>query len=253
MNSALRTLAVKVPAITVFFWILKILSTTVGETFADFLNQTLGWGLSGTSIAMSLFLIIVLAVQLSLRRYVPAVYWLAIVTISTVGTLLTDWLHDGLGVENWQAIIVFAIALSATLTTWLVKERTLAMKSINTRGREAFYWLAMLFTFALGTAGGDIFLDDMGIPLSITFIGFAVALILLLILWRVGVVGNVLSFWIACVLTRPLGAALGDLLSLPADETGLGWGAANTSYLFLAIIAGLVVYLSITKRDQIKS
>lgn len=252
MNIDTRALAVKVPAITAFFWIIKILATTVGETFADFLNQTLGWGLSGTAVAMTLFLVVVLVVQFSLRRYVPAVYWLAIVTISTVGTLLTDWMHDGLGVENWQAIIIFAIALAVTLTIWFAKERTLAMKSINTRGREAFYWLAMLFTFALGTAGGDIFLDDMGIPLTITLIGFAVALLLLLILWRVGLIGSVLAFWIACVLTRPLGAALGDLLSLPTDETGLGWGAAATSYLFLAIIAGLIVFLSITKRDQIK-
>jgi uncharacterized membrane-anchored protein len=253
MTSDSRTLAVKVPAITAFFWIIKILATTVGETFADFLNQTLGWGLSGTAVAMTLFLVVVLVVQFSLRRYIPAVYWLAIVTISTVGTLLTDWTHDGLGVENWQAIIVFAIALAITLIVWYLKERTLAMKSINTRPREAFYWLAMLFTFALGTAGGDIFLDDMGIPLTVTLIGFALALLLLLVLWRVGVVGSVLAFWIACVLTRPLGAALGDLLSSPADETGLGWGAATTSYLFLAIIAGLIVYMSITKRDQIKA
>jgi len=253
VNSDSRTLAVKVPAITAFFWAIKILATTVGETFADFLNQTLGWGLSGTAVAMTLFLVVVLAIQFSLRRYIPTIYWLAIVTISTVGTLLTDWMHDGLGIENWQAIIMFAIALAVTLVAWFAKERTLAMKSINTRGREAFYWVAMLFTFALGTAGGDIFLDDMGIPLTITFIGFAVALLLLLILWRVGVVGSVLAFWIACVLTRPLGAALGDLLSLPTDETGLGWGAATTSYIFLAIIAALVVYLSISKRDQIKS
>jgi hypothetical protein len=252
VNSESRALAVKVPAITAFFWIIKILATTVGETFADFLNQTLGWGLSGTALAMTLFLVVVLVVQFSLRRYIPAVYWLAIVTISTVGTLLTDWLHDGVGVENWQSIIVFAIALALTLLIWFATERTLAMKSINTRVREAFYWLAMLFTFALGTAGGDIFLDDMGLPLTITFIGFAVALLVLLVLWRVGVVGSVLAFWIACVLTRPLGAALGDLLSLPTDETGLGWGAAITSYIFLAIIAALVMYLSMSKRDQIK-
>ena len=242
---------VKVPAITIFFWIIKILATTVGETFADYLNQTLGWGLSGTALAMSLFLVIVLIVQFSLRKYIPAIYWLAIVTISTVGTLLTDYLHDGLGVENWQAIIIFAIALAATLILWFAKERTLAMKSINTRGREAFYWLAMLFTFALGTAGGDVFLDDLGIPLFTTFVGFALALVILAVLWKMKTVGSVLAFWIACVLTRPLGAALGDLLAQPRQDTGLGLGATLTSAIFFIVIVGLVTYLSVSKRDQI--
>lgn len=242
---------VKVPAITVFFWIIKILSTTVGETFADYLNGTLGWGLSNTALAMTGFLIVVLIVQFSLRKYVPAVYWLTIVAISTVGTLLTDWMHDGLGVENWQAIIGFAIALAATLIIWFAKERTLAMKSINTREREAFYWLAMLFTFTLGTAGGDIFQDDLGVPLLLTLLGFTVALVVVIVLWRTKVIGSVLAFWIACVLTRPLGAALGDLLSQPAKDTGLGFGATTTSVVFLVVIAALVTYLSITKRDQV--
>jgi uncharacterized membrane-anchored protein len=200
---------------------------------------------------MSIFLVAVLVVQFSLRRYIPAVYWLTIVSISTVGTLLTDWMHDQLGIENWQAIVLFSVALALTLILWFAKERTLAMKSINTRGREAFYWVAMLFTFALGTAGGDVFLDDLGIPLTETLIGFAVALLLLLLLWRLRVVGSVLAFWIACVLTRPLGAALGDLLSLPTDETGLGWGSQMTSGIFLIVIVILVTYLSFSKRDRI--
>ncbi len=228
------------------------MSTTVGETFADLLNTQLGLGLSMTALIMTGILILILIAQFSLRQYVPAVYWLAIVAISTVGTLLTDYLHDGLGVENWQAIIVFAICLIVVLLVWFLREKSLAMKSINTRRREAFYWLAMLFTFALGTAGGDIFLDDLGIPLLATFIGFAVALGLLALLWRIKAVGAAVAFWIACVLTRPLGAALGDLLAQPASDSGLGFGTATISFIFLALIVGLVTYLSISKRDQIR-
>lgn len=243
----------KVPAITAFFWIIKILSTTVGETFADYLNDTLGFGLGNTALIMSGALVVILAVQFAVKRYIPGIYWLAIVTISTVGTLITDNLHDGLGVENWQAIIGFGAALLATFAVWFRRERSLEMKSITTPAREAFYWLAVLFTFALGTAGGDVFLDDLGLPLIWTFVGFAAAIALVWVCWKRGLLGNVSAFWIAYVLTRPLGAALGDLLSLPKAETGLGFGPTVTSVIFLTLILGLVAFLSVTKRDRIKA
>lgn len=247
-----RQLMTKVPAVTAYFWIIKVLSTTVGETFADYLNSTLGFGLTGTTWAMTAVLAVLLAVQFSTRRYLPAVYWPTIVAISTVGTLITDSMHDGLGVENWQAIIGFGLALIATFVLWFRREGTLQMKSINSRSREAFYWVAILMTFALGTAGGDIFLDDFGLPLLSTFIGFAVAIALVTLAWRLKWLGGVSAFWIAYVLTRPLGAALGDLLSQPRADTGLGLGATTTSLIFLVAIAALVSFLGITKRDQIK-
>ena len=246
-----REMLAKVPAITAFFWIIKLLSTTVGETFADYLNETLGLGLGNTAAVMSILLLVILVIQFVLRRYMPLVYWLAIVAISTVGTLITDNLHDGFGVENWQSIVIFAIALTLTRALWSRTERSLEMKSITTTKREAFYWLAILFTFALGTAGGDIFADDLGLPLATSLIGFSVTLALVWALWRFKILGSITAFWIAYILTRPLGAALGDLLSQPKADTGLGLGATNTSLIFLAAIAGLVAYLSVSKRDRL--
>ena len=243
--------AVKVPAITAFFWIIKILSTTVGETFADYLNDTLGFGLGNTALIMTGALVVILVIQFATKRYTPAVYWLSIVAISTVGTLITDNLHDGLGVANWESIIIFGVALIVTFVIWHQREGSLEMKSINTRKREAFYWLAILFTFALGTAAGDIFLDDLGIPLIYTLFGFAVALVLVWYAWKKRILSPVSSFWIAYVLTRPLGAATGDLLSQPTKDTGLGLGPTNTSIVFLVLIAALVTYLSISKKDRL--
>jgi uncharacterized membrane-anchored protein len=242
---------IKVPAVTAFFWIIKILSTTVGETFADYLNETLGFGLTKTALVMTLALAVALIIQMSVDRYIPTIYWITIVLISTVGTLLTDTLHDNFNVQNWQSIAIFAIALITTFVIWQKREGSLEMKSINTRAREGFYWLAILFTFALGTAGGDIFLDDLGVALKYSLIGFAIALTIVWALWRGKQINHVATFWIAYILTRPLGAATGDFLSLPKDETGLGLGATTTSVIFLALIAGLVTYLTVSKKDRL--
>jgi uncharacterized membrane-anchored protein len=250
-SSSAKELLVKVPAITAFFWIIKILSTTVGETFADYLNQNLGFGLTKTALVIAIALLFILSIQVSVTRYIPFIYWLTIVLISTVGTLLTDTLHDNFNVQNWQSIIIFSIALLVTFAIWQRREGSLEMKSINTRKREGFYWLAILFTFALGTAGGDIFLDDFGVALKYSLIGFAIALTFVWALWKGKKINHVAAFWIAYVLTRPLGAATGDFLSLPKDETGLGLGATTTSVIFLALIAGLVTYLTLSKKDRI--
>lgn len=242
---------VKVPAITVFFWIIKVLSTTIGETFADYLNDTLGFGLSKTSVVMTCALLISLGVQLTRTKYVPAVYWTTIILISTVGTLITDTLHDTYNVQNWQTIIVFSIALITTFALWFKRESTLEMKSISTLSREIYYWFAILFTFALGTAGGDIFLDDLGVPLIRTMTGFAIAILIIGLLWKKKVLSQVSAFWIAYVLTRPLGASIGDFLSQPKKETGLGLGATTTSFIFLFLITSLVGYLTVSKKDRL--
>ena len=146
----------KVPEVTLIFWVIKVLATTVGETAADFLNVDLGLGLSITSVIMAVLLSIALVVQFRLRKYTPAVYWLAVVLISVVGTLITDNLTDNLGVPLWITTLVFAVALAATFTVWARLEKTLSIHSIFTTRREIFYWLAVLFTFALGTAAGDL-------------------------------------------------------------------------------------------------
>jgi uncharacterized membrane-anchored protein len=248
-----KTLLVKVPAITAFFWIIKILSTTVGETLADYLNSTLGLGDNGTIIVMAVVLAVLLAAQLLLSKYVPSTYWATIVAVSTVGTLITDSMHTNFGWENWQLTILFGVILIAVFAIWWAQEKTLSIKTINTRKREGFYWVAVLATFAMGTAGGDIFLDDLGFPLLQSTFIFAVVIFVIAILWRVKIVGTVVGFWSIYILTRPLGASFGDYLSLGKDEApdALGLGAENVTLVFLSLIVALVLYLSISKRDVI--
>lgn len=142
----------KVPEVTLYFWIIKILCTTVGETAADLLNENLGLGLTATSLIMSVLLVVTLVLQFRVKAYVPGVYWLAVVLISVVGTLVSDNLTDNLGVSLTVTTPVFAGLLAVTFAAWYVSERTLSIHSIRTVRREAFYWLAILFTFALGTS-----------------------------------------------------------------------------------------------------
>jgi len=249
----IKTLLVKVPAITLFFWIIKILSTTVGETLADYLNSTLGLGDNGTIIVMTSVLAVLLAAQLLLTKYIPSVYWATIVAVSTVGTLITDNMHTNFGWQNWQLTILFGVVLIAVFAIWWAQEKTLSIKTINTRKREGYYWVAVLATFAMGTAAGDIFLDDLGFPLLESTFIFLAVIAVIAALWRIKVLGQVFGFWAIYILTRPLGASFGDYLSLSKDEApdALGLGAQNVTLVFLGLIVALVVYLSITKRDVI--
>jgi uncharacterized membrane-anchored protein len=245
-----RQLLNKVPEVTLWFWVIKILATTVGETFADFLAG-LGLGLGGTTVVMTLLLVVVLVAQLRARRYVPGLYWLTVVLISVVGTLITDNLTDVLGVPLAVSTILFAVALAVTFAVWYASEKTLSIHSIVTRRREAFYWLAILFTFALGTAAGDLFAEKLGVGYWPTALIVAVLIAAVAVSHLVFRANAVLTFWIAYVLTRPLGASLGDGLSQPRADGGLGLGTTVTSLLFLLVILVVVTYLSISKRDQI--
>ena len=253
--TTLKSMLVKVPAITLFFWIIKVLSTTVGETLADYLNQNLGLGDNGTIIAMVAVLLILLTVQFTVSEYIPAIYWAAIVAVSTVGTLITDSLHTNFGWENWQLTILFGAVLLVVFVIWWNQEKTLSIKTINTRKREAFYWVAVLATFAMGTAAGDIFLDDLGMPLLQSTFIFLGVIAILAGLWRIEILSSVVGFWSIYILTRPLGASFGDYLSLSKDEApdALDLGAQNVTLVFLGLIVALVIYLSVSKRDVITS
>jgi uncharacterized membrane-anchored protein len=242
----------KVPEVTVYFWIIKVLCTTVGETFADFLNINLGLGLSVTTYVMSAALAIGLVAQFRLPRYVPGAYWLAVVLISIVGTLITDNLSDNFGVPLWISTIFFSVALGVTFSAWYASERTLSIHTIYTRKREAFYWLAILFTFALGTAAGDLLSEGYGLGYWRSGIVFAL-LIGALAFAYYRKANAVLTFWIAYILTRPLGASLGDLMSQKHANGGFGLGTVWTSALFLITILALVVYLSLSRTDQIEA
>ena len=248
-----RTVLNKVPEITIFFWVIKIMCTTIGETAADYVNDTLGLGLTNTTYVAGALLIALLIVQFRLDRYVPTVYWAVVVVISVFGTLITDNMTDQLGVPLVTSTIGFSIILAAVFAVWYAVEHTLSIHSIVSNRREGFYWLAILFTFALGTAAGDLVAEkaSLGYAVSIAIFGAAIAAVAIA---HYGFRMNaVLSFWLAYILTRPLGASIGDFLSQnDPDYGGLGLGPTETSYIFLACILGLVAYLTITKRDRIE-
>jgi uncharacterized membrane-anchored protein len=214
------------------------------------LNETLHLGLTGTTWIMSALLVVALVLQFRRNRYVPGIYWLAVVLISVVGTLITDNLTDKLGVPLVTTTIVFGIALAVTFAAWYAVEKTLSIHSIVTPRREAFYWLAILFTFALGTAAGDLIAEQFGIGYLVSALLFAGLIALVAVSHYLFKLNAVWSFWIAYILTRPLGASLGDYLSQGHDHGGMGLGTVGTSALFLTLILGLVVYLTVTRVDM---
>lgn len=242
------TLLNKVPEVVLLFWIVKILSTTVGETAADFLATNLGLGLTVTSLIMAALLAVVLVFQFRVRRYVPAIYWLAVVLVSVVGTLISDNLVDNVGVPLWATTLAFSIGLAATFAAWWRSEGTLSIHTIVTSRREGFYWLAILFTFALGTSAGDLVSEGLSLG-YLTALGIFGALIALVTLafWKGGL-NAVLAFWTAYVLTRPFGASFGDLLTATKAHGGLGLGTNGTSAIFLTVIVSVVAWFTIQER-----
>jgi uncharacterized membrane-anchored protein len=246
-----RTMLNKVPEITLFFWVIKIMCTTVGETAADYLNDTLGFGLVNTTYLTGALLAVLLLAQFRVRRYIPLIYWSVVVVISVFGTLITDNLTDLHNVPLTTTTPIFAVILAVVFGIWYAVERTLSIHSIVTTRREAFYWLAILFTFALGTAAGDLTAEkfDVGYGISIALFGGLIALVAFV--HYVLHADAVLTFWLAYILTRPLGASIGDEMSQNSHKYGgLGLGTTGTSFIFLGCILALVVYLSVTKRDQ---
>jgi uncharacterized membrane-anchored protein len=242
-NWSLARVMNRVPEVTIAFWVIKIMSTTVGETGADYLAVHVGLGTAVTDGIMAVLLIVSLILQLQARRYVPWRYWLTVVLISVVGTQITDALTDGLDVSLYLSTSVFAVALAAIFAVWYTVERTLSIHTIVTMRRELFYWTAILFTFALGTAAGDLATEALQLGFRVGVFVFG-ALIALVTLSYYRGANPILTFWIAYVLTRPLGASLGDLLSQARTYGGLGLGTIITSAAFLTIIVVLVAAIS---------
>ncbi|RKR73355.1 hypothetical protein [Frondihabitans australicus] len=252
----------KVPEVTVYFWIIKCLCTTIGETMSDNLMTLFAVGgdnaspdqlqvaLYEVSAVTAAVLAVLLIVQFRLRRYVAAVYWSTIVVISVLGTQITD-MFEGQGdvPNNMVAITVVSVTLlGAVFLAWWLVERTLSMHSIRTPRREAFYWLAILTTFATGTAVGDLIAETFSLGYLTTLVVFAGVIALIAAVWRLTPISPVLAFWLAYIMTRPLGASTGDWLSQQGNQ-GLGLGTATTSWLFLAVIVALVAFLQIRKPD----
>ncbi|MEU8689880.1 hypothetical protein [Streptomyces sp. NPDC048665] len=249
-----RLMLNKVPEVTVWFWVIKVLCTTVGESFADWINTQLGVGLVNTAWIFTGVFVVVLAVQLRLKRYVPFPYWLTVVVVSVTGTLYTDILTDQLNVPLWISSAVFSVLLAVVFGVWWARERTLSIHSVTTPPRESFYWLTVLVTFALGTATGDWTLELTGWSPGVSVLLPLGLIAAITALWRFGA-NPVLSFWLAYILTRPLGANIGDWLASPkvaqnpGDPTGLALGTFTTSLIFLALILATVVYLTVTRSD----
>ena len=255
----LRAKLSKVPAITLYFWVIKVLCTTVGETFADFLNGKLGDNLTRTTLVMASVLIVALIVQFRVPEYIPAVYWVAVVLLSVVGTLITDNMVEHFNVTLTTSTIVFSILMLASFGVWLASEKTLSIHSIHTPKREAFYWTAILFTFALGTAAGDLIAEkyNLGYGKSVALFAGLIAVIAVAH-WKFKL-NAILAFWAAYVLTRPLGASSGDLLSQPrqiAEDAdpgtgkGFGLGTTVTSLIFLSAILVVVILMTMQQRRQ---
>ncbi len=240
----------RVPRVTTDFWLIKLMAVTMGETAADYLNVQMGLGLTSTSLIMSAVLALALVWQFAQKKYVPAAYWLSVVLISIVGTLITDNLIDNFHVRLLDTTIAFSVALALTFLLWFRAEGTLSIHSIYTGRREAFYWLAILFTFALGTAAGDLVAEKFALGYLATGVLFGMIILSLSIGYFFLGLDAILGFWLVYILTRPLGASFGDLMSQPAQYGGFGLGTIITSAIFLAAIVAIVIFMSVRHEGE---
>jgi uncharacterized membrane-anchored protein len=238
----------KVPAVTALFWLIKILSTALGEATSDYLVHRFNPYLAviGGFFAFA----VVLAIQFAVRSYIPGVYWLAVVMVAVFGTMAADVLHIEFGVPYVFSTILFAIMLTLVFTAWQRSEGTLSIHSIHTPRREAFYWAAVVATFAMGTAAGDLAAYTAGLGFLSAGLFFAVLFALPGIGYRFFGLNPILAFWFAYVLTRPLGASFADWLGKSRSGGGLGLGDGPVSLVLAILIAALVGYLSVSGVDR---
>ena len=239
--------ALRVPEITAFFWAIKACSTAMGESTSDYLVHAMD-----PKVAVVLGFIAFVAaltIQLSVRRYIAWTYWLAVVGVGVFGTMAADVLHVGFGVPYIASSVLYAVALAAVFVAWQRTEGTLSIHSIDTARRELFYWAAVVATFAMGTAVGDL----TAITVNLGYFGSAILFALVLSIpvlgyFRLGW-NPILSFWLAYVVTRPFGASVADWLGKPSASGGLGLGDGSVALALTAVIVALVAYLALTRRD----
>jgi uncharacterized membrane-anchored protein len=247
MKKQARHLLAKVPEATIFFWIIKILTTGMGETTSDFLAHALN---PAVAVAMGGFgLLIVLALQFSVKKYIPWIYWLAVVMVSIFGTMAADVLHVGLGIPYIVSTAFYAIVLGLIFALWHRTEKTLSIHSIHTARREAFYWAAILATFALGTAAGDMTATTLGLGYFSSGILFAAIFAIPALLYWLFDINAIFAFWFAYIVTRPLGASFADWIGVSTNRGGLDFGTGQISLLLGIIILILVIYVSFTHED----
>ena len=245
-DSPTRAVLTKVPEITAIFWVLKLLTTGMGESMSDFLGSKSvpiagAIGIFGLGFAIWL--------QLRQREYRAPIYWFAVMMVAIFGTMMADAIHDGASIPYSETTTVFAVIMAAIFLWWYRSEGTLSIHSINTRRREAFYWATVLATFALGTAAGDL----TATQLHLGFFGSALLFISIILIpavgwWRFGL-NPIVAFWFAYIVTRPIGASFADGFSKPPAITGLGLGDGTVSGVALIVFLALVTYVSVSKVD----
>jgi uncharacterized membrane-anchored protein len=240
--------AIKVPEVTLYFWIIKLLSTALGESTSDYLVHRYDPYIAVAIGAVVFSIAIVL--QFAVHRYIPWVYWLAVTMVAVFGTMCADVLHVGFGIPYQVSTAFFAVALVVVFIVWYATERTLSIHTIFPGRRELFYWAAVVTTFALGTATGDLTAYVVGL-------GFLLSALLFLAIFAIPALGYrflswnaVFSFWFAYVVTRPIGASFADWFGRPPNQGGVGFGQAPTSAVLALLIVALVAYLTVTRKDM---
>ncbi|HUN37939.1 MAG TPA: hypothetical protein VMU95_38610 [Trebonia sp.] len=245
-QQALQAGALKVPQITVYFWIVKLLTTAMGEAVSDTmaadLNQYLAVFIGFVVWAVAMF------AQFRARQYHTWLYWLAVSMVAVFGTMCADGLHIQFHVPYADSTALFAVLLAITLVSWYASERTLDIHTINAPRREAFYWATVIFTFALGTAVGDLTATPLHLGYLASALIFLGAIVIPLIAWRLGA-SPVATFWVAYILTRPIGASLADFFGMPKSSSGLGLGHEAVAGVFIVIVVISVWFLAASGKD----
>jgi uncharacterized membrane-anchored protein len=241
--------AVKVPEITILFWVIKVLSTAMGEALSDFLDGGSGlWPVAGCLLALIAF-VVALRMQFRSPRYTAGIYWFAVAMVATFGTMAADGWHQALGIPYYGSTAMYLVALAIIFWRWHKSEKTLSIHSINTRRREWYYWAAVLATFALGTAAGDMTAVNLHMGFLASGLLFAgIIAVPAVAFWKLRL-NSVVAFWFAYIITRPLGASFADWMDVSRHRGGLGWGTGPVSAVLALVIVGLVGYLAVSGRD----
>lgn len=236
----------KVPEVTVYFWIIKLLTTANGEVTSDYLvhqlNPIVAVALGGIGLVAALIL------QFSVRRYIAWIYWLTAAMVAIFGTMAADVLHIGLGIPYLISTLFFSVALAVIFTIWYLKEKTLSIHSIFTRRRELFYWATVMITFALGTAAGDMTATTMGLGYFSSGLLFIALISIPALAYKLFGLNEILAFWLAYILTRPLGASFADWIGRSHSLGGLGVGTGIVSLGLVILITGFVGYLTAARK-----
>ncbi len=232
----------KIPELTLLFWIMKIIATTLGETGGDLLAQTLKVGYLTSTLIFFGFFLIMLFCQLSVKRYIPPIYWAVIVATSTAGTTMSDYMDRTLGLGYAMGSLIIVVVLITILIIWRYTEKSLSVTEIKSRRGEIFYWAAILVSNTLGTALGDFLADDSGLGFGGSALLTTSVLAIVVLAYYFTKISRIILFWIAFVLTRPFGATFGDLLTKPKNHGGMDYGTMGSSAILLGLLVLLVIY-----------